>query len=110
MKINILGTDYTIAKEDAEINPKLRDAAGLCETFSKRIILDTSGKNYVDTVENFDDYCHAVLRHEAFHAIFHELGLTEYSKDETLVEVLALNYQKIKTIMDKLDVMNIDKI
>lgn len=110
LKVNILGTDYTLANESSEINPKMKDAAGLCEVYSKRIIIDTSPKNYEDTVENFDDFCHRALRHEGFHALFHEVGLTDYYEDETLVEMLAILYPRIKKIMDTLDSIDIDKI
>ena len=35
-----------------------------------------------------------VLRHEMVHAMFYECGLTDYMRDETLVEALACIYPK----------------
>lgn len=109
-KINILGTDYKIVCETEEENPALAGNSGLCEPYSKRIILDTdSSPNGVMLVENFDGYCHRVLRHEAFHALFFEAGWQKYYLDEDLVEMLAVLYPKIKEIMDKLDATDIPK-
>ena len=110
MKINILGTDYTLAKETDETNSSLEGNSGLCEPYSKRIIIDTSDEGKIDVVENYDGYCHRVLRHEAFHALFFEAGFSKYYEDEDLVEALAILYPKMKVIMDKLDNMSIDKI
>ena len=38
-KINILGTEYEILVQKANENPKLKDAYGLCEYYSKKIVL-----------------------------------------------------------------------
>lgn len=107
--LNILGTEYVVVKETSEENPGMLGNSGLCEPYSKRIILDTTD-NGVGTVENYDAYCHRVLRHEAFHAIFHEAGWTKYHIDEDLVEALAILYPKIRDVMDKADDMDLSKI
>ncbi len=39
MKLNILGTEYTVKKQKISENPKLKDANGICEFYSKEIIL-----------------------------------------------------------------------
>ena len=92
MKINILGTEYEIKEQTKEENPKLD---------SKEIIIVTGYENNKMTVKNVDDFKAATLRHEIFHAIFHECGLTNYSDDEKLVEFLALQYPKIERIMQE---------
>lgn len=108
--VNILGTEYIISCETESENPALAGNSGLCEPYSKRIILDTdSSLNGVMLVENFDGYCHRVLRHEAFHALFFEAGWQKYYLDEDLIEALAVLYPKMKEIMDKLDTMEIPK-
>ena len=107
--LSILGTEYTVYKETAAENPKMEGNSGLCEPYAKRIILDTEPDGEM-TVENFDAYCHRVLRHEAFHAILFETGMSKYYEDEDLVELLAQIYPKIKTIMDKCESINIEKI
>ncbi len=40
MKVNILGTDYTIIEQASSNNPKLEDANGICEIYSKKIVLN----------------------------------------------------------------------
>lgn len=107
--LNILGTEYTVCKETEAENPGMIGNSGLCEPYSKRIILDTTD-NGPGTVENYDAYCHRVLRHEAFHAIFHEAGWTKYHLDEDLVEALAILYPKIQAIMEKADSLDLSKI
>ena len=100
--INVLGTEYTILTATGEENPKMKDAAGLCEAYAKKIYIDTSHASYEEVVENFEGFCQRVLRHEAFHAIFHEAGLSKYYEDETLVEALAILYPRIEKIMNKI--------
>lgn len=43
----------------------------------------------------------SITRHEIMHAFFYESGLLEYSNDELLVDFLAIQYKKIKELMDK---------
>lgn len=109
-KVNILGTEYRIQASCEADNPKMQDAAGLCESYAQKILIDTNEDNYKEPAENFDAYCHRVLRHEAFHAIFHEAGIKRYEDDEDLVEMLAILYPKIKVIMEKVDSLDISKI
>ena len=107
--INILGTWYQVINQTEEENPKIFDKDGMCEPYAKKIVIDTSSKTDKDAVENIDDYFHAVLRHECFHAIFHEIGHgADYCRDEVLVDLLALLYPKIKKIMDAADNRKID--
>lgn len=106
--INILGTEYTISCETESDNPAMIGNSGLCEPYSKRLIIDTSDSG-VSVVEKYDEYCHKVLRHEAFHALFFEAGWQKYYLDEDLIEALAVLYPKMKEVMDKLDTMEIPK-
>lgn len=105
MKIDILGTDYDVIVDNN--NPKLKDADGICEIYSKKLIITTNYANDPDCFENIDEYIHKVLRHEAFHALFAEMGIKEWFNDEELVDMLAMQYPKIKNIMDKCDEINI---
>lgn len=99
MKVNILGTDYEIKQQTKEENSKLGDYNGLCECYSKEIIVATGYENEPDTVNNVFDFKKAALHHELFHAIFHESGLSQYCEDEVLIEFLAQQYPKIEKIM-----------
>lgn len=106
MIINILGTDYEIIRQDKEQNAKLDDACGLCEPFSKKIIVDKFEAERKDklTVENFDDFIKKVLRHEIVHAFFVESGLFEcsdYAGNEELVDWIARQGIKIYNAWNK---------
>lgn len=101
-KINVLGTDYDVLVKSEKENPKLKEANGLCEVYAQKIyIIDQNDRKDNATYENVDEYYHKVLRHELFHAIFAEAGLTDYLEDETLVEALAVLYPKIQKIMEQ---------
>lgn len=108
--LDVFGTIYKIGTASPDTNVKMKDAAGLCECYSKEIFIDTDEDNYKEPMAGFDAYCHKVLRHEAFHAIFHEAGIKRYEDDEDLVEMLAILYPKIRKIMDEADALDIAKI
>lgn len=105
MKIDILGTIYTVERQSWKDNSKLIENDGLCETYSKRLIINQPQEGAYD-LENIDDYFDKVLRHEIFHAIFHEIGLDKYSQDETLVDALSILYPKIEKIMKNATLKN----
>lgn len=101
MTINILGTDYDIKYQSEEENQKFTalEATGLAELYSKIIYIEKLDKDDIRAYDNLDVYQEKVLRHELFHAIFHECGLSKYTEDEGLVECLAQLYPKIENIM-----------
>lgn len=108
MKVNILGTDYEILKVNEKEYPKLSklEANGLCELFSKEIIID-SGMNPCNGKEfsNFIAFEQKVLRHEIIHAFFHESGLVDYTNDEDLVNWIALQFPKMLKAFQDTDCM-----
>lgn len=101
MYIDILGTPYNVKFQTDKENPKLIDCNGLCEEYSKEIIIRTGYEDEPNTFNNIVEYREKVLRHEIMHAIFHECGLEKYSEDELLVDFIALQYHKIANIMNK---------
>jgi hypothetical protein len=105
VKINILGTDYEIILDNE--NPKMKDGDGFCEWVAKKIIITDSYRNDEDVLENIDEYIHKVIRHEAFHALFAEMGIKKWMQDEELVDMLAMQYPKIRAIMDACDNMQL---
>ena len=109
-KINILGTEYKILTQSESENPKLKECNGLCEQFSKKIVLNNmeTVKDDVMRVENFDDFMKKVLRHEIFHAFFGESGLrgcSEYAENEELIDWLAVQSPKIFKVFQELDIL-----
>lgn len=100
--VNILGTDYAIVEQAAEDNPKLDDANGLCEIYSKEIILDSEMiKPCKMLVKQPELYKAKVLRHKIVHAFFFESGLIGYCENEILVDYLAAQIPKMAKVMQE---------
>ena len=110
--VDVLGTNYLVMSQNKTQNPKLRDADGLCELYTKQIILDNSWDERTDehNFDNMESYYHKVLRHEALHALFYEAGLSKYTNDEDLIDAIAILYPKMRDLLDSMDLMYIDDI
>ena len=108
-KVNILGTEYEIRELTEKEFPALEsnNAVGLCERFSKEIILDIEhfGIPKPTNSEDFHLFKKQVLRHEIIHAFFHESGQTDYCEDEKLVEFLAIQIPKMFKVFEKLEIL-----
>lgn len=103
-KIKVLGTEYEILVETANDNSKLEDANGLCEFWSKRLIIDIA-KPERTTYENLEAFNKKVLRHEIVHAFLGESGLKEYMGDEVLVDWIAVQFPKMLDVFKQLDIL-----
>ena len=100
MKVDILGTEYTIKTLTEAEEPKFKDCNGMCEIWSKEIITcDRSKEDHTDFFSNYDDLMKKVLRHELMHAFFHESGHRRYSEDEELVDCVAVLIPKMVKAM-----------
>lgn len=111
MTINILGVPYKVrivGRDNSKI--KTLEADGLAELYSKEILLCQDEKDDENAFDNIGEYYHKVLRHEAFHALFAEMGIRKWFDDEELVDMLAMQYPKIKKIMDECDSVDIFSI
>ena len=109
-KVNILGTEYQVLIQSEEENPKLKDCNGLCEQYSKKIILSDFKESENDPmlVENFQAFKNKILRHEIIHAFFGESGLrsqSNYAENEELIDWLAIQSPKIFEAFKELDVL-----
>lgn len=105
-KATILGTEYTLVEQSEEENPKLREANGLCEWYSKRIILNKIEETD-ETFENLDGLRRKIARHELIHAFFAESGLRThctYAESEELVDWIAIQFPKIAKVFKELGV------
>ena len=108
--VNILGTDYEILVQSEAENPKLKECAGICEQYSKKIILNDCKytEDEVMRVDNFEEYKKKVARHEVFHAFFGESGLrshSDYAENEELIDWLAIQSPKIFKVFKELDLL-----
>jgi len=98
MTIDILGTDYEIIRQYENENSKLKEANGLCETWSKKIVIEIPEDDPMN-VENIDAFERKVLRHEIVHAFLFESGLSsnsDWARNEEVVDWIALQFPKIE--------------
>jgi hypothetical protein len=105
--VNVLGTIYTVRVEDSTKNPKLKNANGLCESYSKRIVVDPIEEDE-ECYENLDSFRKRVMRHELIHAFFAESGLrsqSSYAENEELVDWIAIQLPKIAKACEVLGVL-----
>lgn len=108
--VNILGTEYAVLEQSENKNQKLKNCDGLCEQYSKQIILNDfkETENEVMRVDNFEEYKKKVARHEVFHAYFGESGLrgsSEYAENEELIDWLAIQSPKIFKTFQELEIL-----
>ena len=106
--VDILGTEYSIHKQSAKENSKLEDNNGICEQYSKEIILNTleEEKQDVMCVENVEEFEKKVLRHEIIHAYLGESGLrssSEWAENEEMVDWFAIQLPKMFKTFKELD-------
>lgn len=109
MKVNILGTEFTVTFADEAERPKLKSCDGYMDFSIKEIVV---GKFEPDesSIENLDEYTKKVLRHEIIHAFFYESGLHSSSGDieawatnEEMVDWIAIQFPKILKAFQECD-------
>jgi hypothetical protein len=101
-EVNILGTTYYLEIDETDLLKNI-NADGLHKKYAKKIIvrklndfLDDS-----DSVQEKKERAKEVLRHEIIHAFFSAAGLDDYCANEQLVNWLAIQFQKIKKVVEE---------
>ena len=108
MKINVLGTEYTISRFDYNEKSifEKRGIGGYCDDITKEIVL-CNLRTHPVCADYMDDYCRTAekmcLRHELVHAFFNESGLSDsslqyesgWAKNEEMVDWIALQFPKL---------------
>lgn len=97
MKVNILGTKYDVLFQKESENPKLETANGLCEYYSKKVIVNDYEPNKTN-FENIGSFKRRVLRHEIVHAFLAESGLRgncDWADNEEMVDWIAIQLPKL---------------
>lgn len=107
MKVNVLGTEYTIksgvkAEDDAHFSSS--EADGYIDYQTKEIIIKEMPEESHELTNDIASYERLVIRHELAHAFLYESGLTDYAVDERLVEWMAIQLPKMAKIIKKIDV------
>ena len=89
--MDVLGVEYKVKFCTSKEQPKFKllGAAGLCEPYEHPLYIHIEDMGDEDAFANEISYYKQVIRHEYMHAMFFECGLTDYMRDETLVEFLA---------------------
>ena len=99
LKINVLGTEYTITIASKSEDKFLEQCDGYCDKTSKKIVVTT--KEDTNELDVFEEYQKKCLRHEIIHAFLFESGLHEnwkhdtFGHDETYVDWIASQFPKL---------------
>ena len=98
MKINVLGTEYSITQTHND--PRMENIDGFCDETTKEIFMETyegdDGKPGVKT--KLDVQRKKNVRHELVHAFLFECGLAEnspWAQNEELVDWIAIQGPKL---------------
>jgi len=106
LKIDVLGTEYTIYIKDKAEDAILNNCDGYCDKTSHSIVVTT--KDAECDLDNFEVYQKKILRHEIIHAFLFESGLHEnrthdQGHDETFVDWIAVQFPKLLTAFKAAD-------
>lgn len=107
MKINVLGTEYTIQFKKRHKDKRLDEMDGLCDYSVKKIILARFERE-TDSQEDLEAIQKKVLRHEIIHAFLCESGLScnsDWAENEELVDWIALQGPKIYRAWQEADAL-----
>ena len=98
-KVNILGTEYSVAVVSREEDNFLQKCDGYCDKTSKKIVVMTKSDDC--ELDIFEEYQKKVIRHEIIHAFLFESGLRENFKhdewghEETMIDWIAIQFPKL---------------
>lgn len=100
MKIDVLGTDYTVEVTNKAQNPNLENQDGYCDSSVKKIFADDFSADTSGGVKKEDlaVQTRETLRHEIVHAFLNESGLSicsDWATNEEMVDWFAMQGQKI---------------
>lgn len=105
-KVNILGCDYKIVRDDGSLQKE--NADGVCQTYDK-IIRIAPLKDLLsdeDAVDMKTARSKEVMRHEIVHAFFTESGLSGYNANEQLVDWIARQFPKMARVFEQLSCLD----
>lgn len=100
MKIDVLGTEYTIYERSDAEDDALESCDGYCDKTTKTIVITQKSKEC--NLGDFEVYRKKILRHEIIHAFLFESGLHEnwkhddFGHDETMIDWVAVQFPKMQ--------------
>ena len=99
MKINVLGTEYTLIETNDKADPRLASVGdGYCDTSTKECVVDEMAVTDVNCKANLPFYKKSVIRHELIHAFLFESGLdvsSDWAAQEEMVDWIAIQFPKL---------------
>ena len=98
MKVNVLGTEYSIIFSNENTDAKLVGKDGYCDTSVKECVVDEMNDTSVNAKKNLKEYQKSVVRHELIHAFLFESGLeacSEWAGNEEMVDWIAIQFPKL---------------
>ena len=100
MKINILGTEYTLTVCSEDEDLLLNGMDGLTDETTKELLVESYEKNKDDPncKKNLQVQINKVKRHEIIHAFLFESGLAEnsaWAQNEEMVDFFAIQFPKL---------------
>lgn len=109
MKVNILGTEYTIEHLKREEDKMFMsgEADGYCDSSTKRIALRKEDE--LDSIDDYTVYLKKLTRHEIIHAFMFESGLgsnfqhVDFGHEETMVDWIAYHFPKMLKVFEEAD-------
>lgn len=109
MKIDVLGTPYTIEFTNEHADSLLKDCDGYCDESVKKIVIDdySLGSDLVDPKAAIK----VNLRHEIVHAFMFESGLAfdwqhpKFGQEETVVDWIARQFPKLMRAFEAADAL-----
>lgn len=100
MKINVLGTEYTITYASVAEDKMLETCDGYCDKSTMKIVI--AKKREDNELGDFERYQKRVLRHEIVHAFLVESGVDmcyvpheDHGHDEFMVDWIAIQFPKL---------------
>lgn len=105
MKVNILGTEYTIIECSEIEDESLKKMDGYCDKTTKRIVITTPTPE--SDLGDWQVYRNKIMRHEIIHAFLFESGLHEnfehkqFGHDETMVDWIAVQFPKMQKVFEE---------
>lgn len=110
MKIDILGTEYTLIVSQKSEEPRLKDCDGLCDETIKQLLVDSYSEFRDDQTckKNLAVQIRKNKRHEIIHAFLFESGLAEnsyWAQNEEMVDFFAIQFPKLLKAFEQADAL-----
>lgn len=108
MKVNVLGTEYTVLERKLNEDNKLERLNGYCDTSVKLIVLRDvkEVEDDEDSQKNLQVYRNRLLRHELIHAFLFESGLDDdWAVNEQMIDFFAMQFEKLEETFSSLGIL-----